>query len=100
MNSRATLRAVLSGAAVSALAVAALGTSATPVRAQPSCPGDNGGLTLSPGFCASVFADHLGHVRHLAVAPNGVVYANTWSGRYFHNDAVPPGGMLIALQDT
>ena len=65
-----------------------------------SCPGDNGGLTLSPGFCATVFADKLGHARHLAVAPNGVVYANTWSGRYYRNDTPRPGGFLIALQDT
>jgi glucose/arabinose dehydrogenase len=65
-----------------------------------ACAGDNGGITLSPGFCATVFADGLGHVRHLAVAPNGVVYANSWSGRYYHNDTPPPGGFLIALQDT
>jgi len=64
------------------------------------CVGDNGGITLSPGFCATVFADKLGHARHLAVAPNGVVYLNTWSGLYYHNDTPPPGGFLIALQDT
>jgi glucose/arabinose dehydrogenase len=70
-------------------------------NAQPSaCPGDNGGIALSPGFCATVFADHQGHVRHLAVAPDGVVYANTWSGRYYHFDTLPPGGLLIALQST
>jgi len=39
-----------------------------------ACVADNGGITLSPGFCATVFADRLGHARHLAVAPNGVVY--------------------------
>jgi hypothetical protein len=33
----------------------------------------------------------------LAVASNGVVYVNTWSGRYYH-DTPPPGGFLIALQ--
>jgi glucose/arabinose dehydrogenase/mono/diheme cytochrome c family protein len=72
-----------------------------PASAQPpACPGDNGGITLSPGFCATVFADKLGHARHLAVAPNGVVYVNTWSGRYFQNDTPPPGGFLIALQST
>src|SRR5689334_24018280 len=68
---------------------------------QPdACAGDNGGITLSPGFCATVFADKLGHARHMAVAPNGVVYVNTWSGRYYHNDTPPPGGFLVALQDT
>ena len=36
----------------------------------------------------------------MAVTPNGVVYVNTWSGRYYHDDTPPPGGFLIALQDT
>jgi glucose/arabinose dehydrogenase len=55
------------------------------------------GITLSPGFCATVFADNLGHVRHLVVAPDGVVYANTWVGPL----GVPPaGGFLVALRDT
>jgi glucose/arabinose dehydrogenase len=65
----------------------------------PACPGDNGGLFLSPGFCATVFADNLGHVRHLVAAPDGTLYANTWSGRYFKT-APPPGGFLVALRDT
>jgi glucose/arabinose dehydrogenase len=63
------------------------------------CEADNGWINLPPGFCATVFADNLGHARHLVVAPNGVVYVNTWSGRYSGNDA-PPGGSLVALQDT
>ena len=65
-----------------------------------ACTGNNGGITLPPGFCATVFADKLGHARHLAVAPNGVVYVNTWSGRYYHDDTPPPKGFLIALQDS
>jgi glucose/arabinose dehydrogenase/mono/diheme cytochrome c family protein len=72
-------------------------------KARPSaqaCSGDNGGITLSPGFCATVFADNIGHARHLVVAPNGVVYVNTWSGRYYANDKPPAGGFLVALQDT
>jgi glucose/arabinose dehydrogenase/mono/diheme cytochrome c family protein len=66
----------------------------------PACDGDNGGLSLSPGFCATVFADNLGHVRHMVVAPDNTLYANTWSGRYFPNAPPPPGGFLIALRDT
>jgi glucose/arabinose dehydrogenase/mono/diheme cytochrome c family protein len=65
-----------------------------------ACVGDNAGITLSPGFCATVFADNIGHVRHMVVAPNGVLYVNTWSGRYYHNDTPPAGGFLVALKDT
>src|SRR5947209_1184293 len=46
--------------------------------APDACVGDSGGITLPPGFCATVFADKLGHARHMAVAPNGVVYVNTY----------------------
>ena len=64
------------------------------------CAKDNGGITLPNGFCASIFADNVGHARHLVVASNGVVYVNTWSGRYYKNDEPPAGGFLVALQDT
>jgi glucose/arabinose dehydrogenase/mono/diheme cytochrome c family protein len=63
-----------------------------------SCP--DAGLKLPPGFCATVFADQLGPIRHLVVAGNGVVYVNTWSGRYYGNQTPPAGGFVIALQDT
>ena len=90
---------------IGAAMAVALGLTATQsaMGAEPSsaCKGDNGGLTLSPGFCATVFADNLGHVRHMVVAPDGTLYANTWSGRYFRNLAPPPpGGFLLALKDT
>src|SRR5450631_4013936 len=69
-----------------------------PIGTQ-ACPSGSG-ITLPPGFCATVFADNIGHARHLVVAPNGIVYVNTWSGRYYGNDTPPPGGFLVALQDT
>jgi glucose/arabinose dehydrogenase/cytochrome c5 len=68
--------------------------------APQSCDPENGGITLPPGFCATIFADSIGHARHLVVAPNGVVYANTWSGEYYGNDKPPEGGFLVALRDT
>jgi glucose/arabinose dehydrogenase len=68
--------------------------------AAQRCDPENGGITLPSGFCATVFADNIGHARHLVVAPNGVVYANTWSGRYYDNDTPPEGGFLVALRDT
>ena len=63
------------------------------------CPNGDAGLKLPAGFCATVFADHIGHARHLAVAPDGVVYVNTWSGSYYGNRPPHPGGFLVALQD-
>ena len=68
------------------------------VAAAPPC--DNAGLTLPRGFCATVFADSIGHARHLAVGPDGTVYVNTWSGKYYGNDQPHAGGFLVALHDT
>lgn len=65
-----------------------------------SCPASDSGLKLPAGFCATIFADKIGHARHLVVAKNGVVYVNTWSGDYYPpGDKLPAGGFLVALQD-
>ena len=57
-------------------------------------------ISLPKGFCATIFADHIGHARQLVAAGDGTIYVNTWSGGYFHNDAPPIGGFLVALKDT
>ena len=100
-----------SGAYIFAAVVVALvcaGGLFAPVQGRPnaagngaaeSCTNDDSGLKLPDGFCASVFADGVGHVRHMVVAPDGVVYANTWSGEYYGNDTTHEGGFLVALQD-
>jgi glucose/arabinose dehydrogenase len=67
--------------------------------AGEACPNDDSGLKLPAGFCATIFADGIGHARHVVVAPNGVVYVNTWSGEYYGNDKPHDGGFLVALQD-
>jgi len=93
---------VAAAGAASLIGAAWLGACAaddSAAKAVP-CDPDNGGLTLSPGYCATVFADNLGHVRHLVVGPNGVVYANTWSGGYYPNAPPPEGGFLVALRDA
>ncbi len=56
------------------------------------CADDNGSLTLPDGFCASVVADSLGTVRHLAVNDKGDVYAAL--------RGEPDGGGIVALRDT
>ena len=65
-----------------------------------SCLHDNSGLKLPAGFCATVFADHIGHARHLVITPSGVVYVNTWSGPYYDFDKPPDGGFLVVLRDS
>src|SRR3984893_10264344 len=94
--------------ALVALGAMCLGSSLAPAHKQsnPSaeaksqeCPNDDSGLKLPAGFCATVFADGIGHARHMVAAPSGVLYVNTWSGRYYGNDTPPAGGFLVALQD-
>src|ERR1700690_4580470 len=89
-------------AAFSALCVGSSLASGRPGAETKSqgCPNEDSGLKLPAGFCETIFADGIGHARHLVVAPNGVVYVNTWSGRYYGNDTPHAGGFVVALQDT
>ena len=104
MNWTANCRRRASATSAFALVLAAAALPAVAATSDAAvasaCPAGATGITLSPGFCATVFADNLGHVRHLLVTPDGIVYANSWSGRYYHNDTPRPGGFLLALQDT
>jgi glucose/arabinose dehydrogenase len=70
------------------------------MSAEKDCPETDAGIALPKGFCATIFADKIGHARHLVVAPDGTVYVNTWSGVYYNNDKPHDGGFLVALQDT
>jgi glucose/arabinose dehydrogenase/mono/diheme cytochrome c family protein len=106
MRNNAKNRTLLS--ALVALAAMYTGCSLAPAQSQshPSeeaksqaCPSDDSGLKLPAGFCATVFADDIGHARHMVLAPSGILYANTWSGRYYGNDTPHSGGFLVALQD-
>ncbi|HEY4129146.1 MAG TPA: PQQ-dependent sugar dehydrogenase [Gemmatimonadaceae bacterium] len=56
--------------------------------AGPLCDANNGGITLPSGFCATVFADHVGTARHIAVSSSGDVYV------------MLSGGAVLALRDT
>ena len=58
------------------------------------------GLKVPPGFRATVFAENLSGARHLAVAPNGNVYVNTWRSPYDTTRRVSEGGYIVALRDT
>jgi len=61
---------------------------------------DNAGLSLPKGFKATVFADKLGHTRHLAFGPDGTLYVNDWSGVYYKDSSAGDARFLIALKDT
>lgn len=91
----------------SALGVLLLATQLCPATAtlaaeagKQECVGGNAGLSLPKGFCATIFADGIGHARQIAIAPDGTVYVNTWSGPYYNNDQPPAGGFLVGLKDT
>ena len=47
-----------------------------------------------------MFADGLGHPRHVVVAQNGDVYVNTWSGSYYQDTPKPGRGFVALLRDT
>lgn len=85
------------------LGAGAVSTAPAPAPAtgivQKGCDPGNGGIALPRGFCASVFADNLGHARHLAAAPSGDVYVNTWSSQYTQMKNAP-GGYIVALRDA
>jgi glucose/arabinose dehydrogenase/cytochrome c5 len=89
------LRALLAGAAALAVSVASHAQSG---QGMAGC--NSAGLKLPQGFCASVFADDIGRARHLTVSGDGVVYVNTWSGRYYGSRPPRTGGFVVALQDT
>jgi glucose/arabinose dehydrogenase len=59
-----------------------------PPPASVACAPGNGGITLPPGFCASIFADGIGRPRHMAVSAAGDLYV------------LISGGGVLALRDT
>src|SRR5258708_7460000 len=94
--------------AVSALATFSIVTSSARAQNQlnppkkpksGACSNDASGLKLPDGFCATVFADGIGHARHMVVGPSGVVYVNTWSEENYGSGKPREGGFLVALED-
>jgi glucose/arabinose dehydrogenase len=64
-----------------------------------ACSGDNGGITLPDGFCATVFADLSGGPRHIAVAANGDVFVQLLESGSGLENGTGKGGIL-ALRDV
>ena len=104
-TSRLRTRDVLMATALAAiLPLAAAGTARAQDAPSPAsagkCTGANAGITLPQGFCATIFADHVGHARQMVVASDGTLYLNTWSGGYYKPEPIHPGGFLVALKDN
>jgi len=86
----------LTGCATQAVPSADQGVAVT-TNAAPSC--GTAGLTLPPGFCATVFADSIGAARHLVVAANGDVFVALQNARRGSRVAGIPAG-AVGLRDT
>jgi len=89
-----SIRFLYAIAAVSAISSCGPASRKDGIAVSGQC--DTAGLSLPPGFCATIFADKLGHVRHIVVGADGMLYAN--SAPDPEDDAVPSG--LIVLQDA
>jgi len=98
----AAVAATLLGSACASGGSAPPADGATVVSRAAQCAPDNAGIRLPEGFCASVFADSLGRIRYLAVAPNGDVYASIEGTRPAPQGQTPPAprGAFVALRDT
>src|SRR5512133_2746076 len=68
----------------------------TNMMSQSACAND-AEIIVTRGFCASIFADSLGHPRYLAIAPNGDVYVSIEGTRPGQTTPTPA---FIALRDT
>ena len=84
---------------LAALALVALPVAPAMPAAAKGCSTADTGITLPKGFCATIFADKVGHARQMVVAPDGTLYVNSWSGVYY-GDKPPAGGFLLALRDS
>ena len=84
----------------------AAGTLAATDTVVGKCTGDNAGLTLPAGICASIFADSIGRARHIAVASNGDVYVTlegtdpSFEKKVAGETQQPQRASVIALRDT
>lgn len=57
---------------------------------------ETAGLALPPGFCATIFADKIGHVRHIVAGADGVLYANSAPDP---EDKMLPSGLVVLKDD-
>ncbi len=73
----------------------------------PVCDGDNGGITLPAGFCATIFADYAGVSRHIVVSPLGQLFVTLGDGTAGGTSKIarvrpvnaPPGLLILSDQN-
>src|SRR5829696_981433 len=63
------------------ITVTILGATALGGPTHRACSGDNGGITLPDGFCATIYADFVGIARHVVAAPNGDLFVSLGDAR-------------------
>jgi len=68
--------------------------------AAAACPAPDTSISLPTGFCASIFADHVGDPRHLVVAPNGDVFTTLEFRRLRSAPGSDTATALVALRDV
>lgn len=103
MSRRPLLFATLgTAAAISALVLADYVLPAQASDAAPAgqCLHEAAGITLAPGFCATIFADNVGHGRHMAMSSDGTLYVNTWNSQFFRTKPKPDERFIVALRDS
>ena len=98
------MRRTITGSSLALVVAGVLLTAAAPPRVRARtvpCDANNAGLTLPPGFCATVFADRVGAPRHMVVAPNGdlLVIGNPYQTNAEAGGA-RTGGSLMLLRDA
>ena len=90
----------LSTAAIIAVCACTSGEKTSTTASNAAATACDTTLTLPAGFCATIFADTIGHARHIAVAANGDVFVNTVPSRGQNGPPPHPGGVIVALRDT
>ena len=98
--SRLSIRSAASAVVVVLLVAIVAALPAGRSAAAPCAP-DNAGLTLPPGFCATIFAEKVGAPRHMVVAPNGdlLVIGNSYATSPEPNTPRQPGSLML-LRDA
>ncbi len=101
MIKRLSLLAVLGVTAAGGGLLLLRGAEPAPATAADTAKCSNdAGLSLPPGFCASIFAEGIGPGRQMAMSPDGTLYVNTLSSNVIQNKPDPKLGYLVALRDA